>query len=339
MSTMRTLVERLCGPECAGRQPGTKEGAAARAEVVLALRAAGLDPYEQPVPACRGANVLATIPGSEPGFVVVGAHFDHLGRSGGDVYWGADDNAAAVAILVEAARALAKERDGRGVIVAAFDGEEPPFFGSGAMGSEHFAAHARERVDLMVCMDLVGHAFGPGGVPGEVADSLFALGGERSAGTAAHLRGLARVEPGLVVRPVDADVIPPLSDYLPFWRRDVPFVFLSAGRSRVYHTPADTPDKLAWPKMEATARWLVRFVREARTRDPFAFEAGGRADRATLEEMDAVLAALEPVAPEAAFARAHVAGLAAACDARGHLPPDRRDAVAGLVEMLESRLA
>jgi Zn-dependent M28 family amino/carboxypeptidase len=118
---MQTIIDRLCSPECAGRRPGTKEGAAARAVVVSALRDAGLDPYEQRVDGCGGANVLAKIRGDVDRYVVVGAHFDHLGKIGKDVYWGADDNAAAVAVLVEVARAIHRERDGRGVIIAALD--------------------------------------------------------------------------------------------------------------------------------------------------------------------------------------------------------------------------
>src|SRR6185312_15224427 len=145
------------------------------------------------------------------------------GKSGREVYWGADDNAAAVAILVEVAKGLARRRPGgRGVILAAFDGEEPPYFLTGKMGSEHFANHPTvplDRIDLMIAMDLVGHAFGGEGLPGEVRSTLFALGAERSAGTLDHVERLARVEPGVLVRPADAEIIPPLSDYAPFWSR------------------------------------------------------------------------------------------------------------------------
>src|SRR6185369_3675116 len=114
---MRTLVEELCSERCAGRAPGTPGGREARAVVTRALRDAGLDPHEQPVPGCNGANVIATLPGSVDRWVLVGAHFDHLGTRGGTIFHGADDNAAAVAILVETARALAANRaEGRGVI-------------------------------------------------------------------------------------------------------------------------------------------------------------------------------------------------------------------------------
>jgi Zn-dependent M28 family amino/carboxypeptidase len=334
---MRELIERLCSPECAGRRPGTKEGTAARRVVTAALRDAGLDPFEQRVDGCGGANVLAKIRGDIDRYVLVGAHFDHLGKRGRDVYWGADDNAAAVAVLVEVARSLAGECRGRGVIIAAFDGEEPPHFMTGAMGSQEFVRTNRDAIDFMVCMDLVGHRFGPDSVPDEVGDSLFALGAERSAGTYELVASLKRAEPGLVVRPADAEIIPPLSDYLPFWEQRIPFLFLSAGRSRVYHTPEDTPDKLAYPKIAATARWLTRFVQAARERETTSF-VDSSLDRATLDELAEVIDALAPLAPEASVAIDHVNQLRAACDRAGNLPTSRRSELGALVGMLEARL-
>jgi Zn-dependent M28 family amino/carboxypeptidase len=335
---MRTLIERLCSSECAGRRAGTSEGRAARSIVLAALRDAGLDPFEQPVPACGGANVLAKIEGDVDRFVLVGAHFDHLGRSGNQIYWGADDNAAAVAILVETARALANERHGRGVIIAAFDGEEPPFFSTNAMGSQAYVRAMRDPIDFMVCMDLVGHRFGPEGVPDEVGKSLFVLGAERSTGTLDLVSSLKHAEQGLVVRAVDAEIVPPLSDYEPFWREQIPFLFLTAGRSRVYHTPEDTPEKLDYQKIEATTRWLTRFVRWTRARETPRFDDTARADRATLDELAEVVRSLSTITAEAALALQVVESLRAACDRNGRLPHARREQMSSLAAMLEARL-
>jgi Zn-dependent M28 family amino/carboxypeptidase len=334
---MRKLIDQLCSAECAGRAPGTPGGQAARRFVRDALREAGLDPYEQPVAGCGGANVLAKIAGEVDRYVLVGAHFDHLGTDGRDVYWGADDNAAAVSVLVEVARAVAAERDGRGVIIAAFDGEEAPYFATDAMGSYEFVRRNRDPIDFMVCMDLVGHRFGPEGTPDEVGASLFALGSERSTGTHELVRSLKRAEDGVIVRPADAEIIPPLSDYEAFWGQRIPFLFLSAGRSRVYHTPEDTPDKLDHAKIAATARWLTRFVRASRTRAPSSF-VDASLDRGTLDEVGEVLAALAALAPEAAMAQAHVQQLRAACDRDGSLPAARRHELGQLVTMLENRM-
>ena len=304
-----------------------------------AFRDAGLDPVEQRVPGCGGANVLAKLRGDVERYVLVGAHFDHLGQIGREIFHGADDNAAAVAVLVEVGRALAAERHGRGVIIAAFDGEEPPHFLTGAMGSREFVRANRDPIDFMVCMDLVGHRFGPDLVPDEVGASLFALGAERSRGTLDVMRSLKRAESGLVVRPADAEIVPPLSDYEAFWEQRIPFLFLSAGRSRVYHTPDDTPDKLDYAKIAATARWLTRFVRATRVREPIEFVADGALDAGTLDEVGEILRALSALSPEAAAASAHVAMLRGACDREGRLPRKHRHELGSLVAMLESRLS
>ena len=342
---MRSLVGELCSEACAGRRPGTPEGAAARAVVVEALRGVGLDPREQPVPGCRGANVIATIPGDIDRWIVVGAHFDHLGRNRGEVYWGADDNAAAVAILVEAARGLERSRPaGRGVVIVAFDGEEPPYFLSGAMGSEQYVITPEvplDRTDLMICMDLVGRALGADGMPAEVRQTVFALGAERSLGTAAMVDAIASAVPGVVVRRADAEIIPPLSDYFPFWKRQVPFLFLTCGRSQNYHTPRDTPAGLDFVKMAATAQWLERMIRDAcaRPEPRVGFLEGARDDASTLRSMITITRSLAAFSVEAARGQAFAEALLAACDREGMLPASRRSEVAMLVAMLESGLA
>ncbi len=317
---------------------------AARAEVVDALRGVGLDPFEQPIPLCKGANVLAPIPGDYDRWVIVAAHYDHLGRAGGDTYPGADDNAAAVAILIDVANAMVRSKpSGRGILFAAFDAEEPPHFRTEAMGSEHFARHPTiplDKIDMMVCMDLVGHAIGGEGTPEAVANSVFALGAERSEGTGAIVDGLATAVPGAYIRRVDAEVIPPLSDYDAFWRRDVPFMLLTNGRSSRYHTPEDTPEHLDYTKMAATARWLERFVRAVcERREPrVRFRSDGRDDASTLRAVDAITGALETIDPRASLARGMAAGLMKLCDSEGRLPNTRREEAPALIAMIEAAL-
>src|SRR5262245_12787983 len=110
---LRRWVEALCAPACAGRAAGSAEGAAARTLIAAALRDLGLAPESQPVPPIGGANVFARLGGAEP-LVLVGAHHDHLGRTpDAGAFWGADDNAAAVALLLELGRTLAVARPDR----------------------------------------------------------------------------------------------------------------------------------------------------------------------------------------------------------------------------------
>lgn len=338
---MKQLVEALCAPACEGRAAGTAGGRRARGLVRDALREAGLDPAEQrigrsnPRNGSQGANLVATMPGEIDRWVLVAAHYDHLGQSGSQYYPGADDNAAAVAILVDVARGLAKTKaKGRGVIIAAFDAEEPPYFRTGEMGSAWYAKHASEvgpsldRIDMMVCMDLVGHALGPEGLPPELRGTLFALGAERSEGTGTIVDAMGTSEEGLFVRRADAEIIPPLSDYDAFWKREIPFLFLTGGRSARYHTPADTPEHLDWTKMSATARWLERYVRATCAREHTRIEFRNRRDDASTLRS---IAAIAPQLP--------VGDLLQACDANGQLPDALANAPAGLIEMIEQALA
>ena len=310
-----------------------------------ALRDAGLEPVEQRVPGCGGANILAPLRGEQERWVVVSAHHDHLGQRGGQTFHGADDNAAAVAIMLEVARALRRNPPkGRGVLFASFDGEEPPYFLSEGMGSEHFAHHPTvplETVDLMISMDLMGHAVGPEAAPPEVRQSVFALGAERSEGTGALVDRLARVEPGVVIRRMDAETVPPLSDYWGFWRRSIPFLFLTNGRWRYYHTPEDTPEKLDYPKINATARWLERLVREAcaRPEPQVRFLQGVRDDASTLRSIIDLVSKLERLSPMAAMARGSAEQLLARCDPAGRLGDDSRTSLLMLVQRLESSLS
>ena len=335
-------MDALCSDECAGRAPGTRGGMAARRIVMDAFREAGLTPVEQKI--AVGANVLATVPGTTDRWVMVAAHYDHLGQDGPDIFRGADDNAAAVAILVEVARALAREKLKRGVIFAAFDAEEPPHFLQNTMGSQEWVRRPSvplDRVDLMVCMDLVGHAFGPPGTPEDVRQTLFALGAERSAGTSAHVDALSRAVPGVVVRRADAEIIPPLSDYEAFWQKEIPFLFLSCAHGRHYHTPQDTPAWLDWAKMDATARWLERFVREtcARQEPRIAWSPGARDDASSLRTLIEIGRSLADVLPPAIEGVAVASALLAACDRNGRLPESRRPQLQMLARMLEEGLA
>lgn len=116
----------------------------------------------------HAANVVGVLEGSDPKLkdevIVIGAHYDHLGRGGegslapreGDIHHGADDNASGTAGLLELARLFSQERAGRRrtVLFIAFSGEE-----EGLIGSSYYVNHpARplEQTVAMINMDMVG---------------------------------------------------------------------------------------------------------------------------------------------------------------------------------------
>lgn len=344
-SRIRRLVEALCSDECAGRAPGTAGSRAARELLKQALADAlgGADLVrEQPVPASEGTNLYALLPGETDRWVLVSAHYDHLGQSGRTIYRGADDNAAAVAALIEAARLLSGRKHRRGILFALFDAEEPPYFLSQAMGSEHFAQHAPvplPKLDLMICMDLVGHALGPEFAPPDIRKLVFALGAERSEGTAARVDALANAESAISIRRLDATLVPPLSDYWAFWERRVPFVFLTCGRSRAYHTPDDTPETLSFEKIAGVARWLSRFTDDAANRpEPQVSFTDAGDDLSTARTLEYVAHALSPQLPEAEQAAALAGRIATLCDGNRRAPEELALQLRMLVGLLESAL-
>ena len=115
------------------------------------------------------ANVVGVLEGSDPKLksevIVVGAHYDHLGRGGegsgslgreGEIHHGADDNASGTAGLLELARLFSRERalTRRTVVFVAFGGEE-----EGLIGSSHYVqnpARPLEQTVAMLNMDMIG---------------------------------------------------------------------------------------------------------------------------------------------------------------------------------------
>src|SRR4029077_10487164 len=107
----------------------------------------------------QGANVGARLIGTDPQrrdeWIIVSAHYDHLGVRGGVLYPGADDNASGVAMMLEVARAFvqAPERPRRSVLFIGFDLEEVGLF-----GSRYFVEHPPvplDRVKLFVTADMI----------------------------------------------------------------------------------------------------------------------------------------------------------------------------------------
>jgi hypothetical protein len=256
---LQAHVYRLASPEFLGRRgPGAARTARhlAAAFERLHLQPAFGDSYFQPIPwllapdgkeSYIGRNVGAVLPGTDPKlkdeWVLLSAHFDHLGKRDGVLYPGADDNASGVAMLLEVAEhfALHKEKPRRTMVFVAFDQEE-----TGLQGSTHFAAHPPRdlaKLKAFLTADMLGRS-----MANVMNEYVFVLGSERSP----RLRQLledVKPPPGLRVGRLGADLVGTRSDYGPFRDRRVPFLFFSTGQHPDYHKPTDTPDKIDYAKL------------------------------------------------------------------------------------------
>jgi hypothetical protein len=152
-----------------GRKTGTVGNQRAREYIVQAFEKHGLQPFDssfiQPFSFFskednkehRGANVVGYIEGaSNPErYIVITAHYDHLGVINGQIYNGADDNASGTAALFAVADYFSKHRPDNSVILVATDGEE-----LGEEGSKAFVARppvGRHAIVVNVNLDMIAH--------------------------------------------------------------------------------------------------------------------------------------------------------------------------------------
>src|SRR5437763_6441443 len=140
-------VRVLSGDAMEGRGAGTRGGAMARAYIIHRLGDAGVKPlwtsYEQPFDLSpgddgkprKGVNVIGVVRGKNhpERFIVVTAHYDHLGIRNGQIYNGADDNASGVAALLQLAEHFSRDHPDNSMIFAALDAEEIGLVGAHAL--------------------------------------------------------------------------------------------------------------------------------------------------------------------------------------------------------------
>jgi aminopeptidase N len=187
-------------------------------------------------------NVAAVVPGSNPalGPVIVGAHYDHLGRGWPDVHEadrgrihpGADDNASGVAVMLQLASSIGRKAPfPRSVVFVAFTGEE-----AGRLGSKHFVKTLESSVTpkpiAMVNLDTVGRLQGR---------EILALGAGTGDGLEPIVRGVGYVT-GVAVKPTSGD--PGGSDQVSFIEKGIPAIQLFTGPHEDYHRPTDTVERI-----------------------------------------------------------------------------------------------
>ncbi|HHE46225.1 MAG TPA: M20/M25/M40 family metallo-hydrolase [Bacteroidetes bacterium] len=206
----------------------------------------------------RGFNVIAGLEGEIPEYIIVGAHYDHLGAVEGDeqnaYYHGADDNASGVAGLLEICRRWhERNRTGRGLIAVAFTAEE-----DGMLGSRWFVDHLpvpREAVTAMVNLDEIGRRgfANMRDVQKDIEPDPKYAGAYYSAASP-KLRDILRS----AVHRVDLNVeLEPVNNFShfgdagPFHEAHIPTVQLFSGFHKDYHSPSDTIDKLDFEKMSS----------------------------------------------------------------------------------------
>ncbi len=266
---VRPHIEFLASPQLQGR--GGPQRTIAAKYLRDRFEEFGLEPlfaddsYYQPIPGAKragdaeppviGINVGGWIPGSDPKlkdeFVIISAHYDHLGVRQGEIYPGADDNASGVAMMLETAREVAamQVKPRRSLVFVGFDLEEEMLW-----GSRWFASHPPwklDRLKLFITADMIGRSLGNLDLP-----TVFVLGSER----APFLQDVLDETPvpeGLELARLGIDLIGTRSDYGPFRDRKIPFLFFSTGQHGDYHTPRDVAERVDYEKVARVSRVVL----------------------------------------------------------------------------------
>jgi hypothetical protein len=230
-----------------GRRTGTQGAALARGYLSEGLRAAGVEPiqsvYDWPfawtrgdeAEAREGVNVVGAKIGTEhpDRYIVLSAHYDHLGERDGVIFNGADDNASGATALLAVARALRGAATRNSILFVAFDAEE-----SGLRGAHAFIENPPvplERIAVDVNLDMVART---GGV-------LWAAGAARTPALRPVLEGIAANSPVKLALGHDRRGAPEgddwtrSSDHGAFDEAGIPFVYFGVEDHPDYHRPTD----------------------------------------------------------------------------------------------------
>ena len=212
------------------------------------------------------SDVVAYLPASAGSdeYVLVGAHYDHLGRGGtsslerageeNKIHPGADDNASGTAWTMELAAALAKERREhpekfrRGVIFALWSGEEIGIIGSAAFCEK--PPVPLEKITAYVNADMVGR----------LRDNKLTLQGVGSSHAWRRLIEKRNVAAGFNLTLQDDPYLP--TDVTSFYPKNVPVLNFFTGAHDDYHRPTDTADKINYAGLERITKFSEQLVLE-----------------------------------------------------------------------------
>lgn len=186
-------------------------------------------------------NVLAYLPGKTDEYVILGAHYDHLGRGTfdslapsqiGQIHPGADDNASGTAGVLELARLLAplKGQLQRGILFASFAGEELGLLGSAAWVQD--PTKPLDKAVAMLNMDMIGR----------IKDNKVYVGGVGTGSTLHKVLDQAHGDSPLKFELSQGGYSS--SDHTSFVTKRIPVLFFFSGLHSDYHKPSDTWEKI-----------------------------------------------------------------------------------------------
>ena len=246
--------------------------------------------YERRKNSTTTSNIIGYIEGTDrkADYVLVTAHYDHLGTRDGNIYYGADDDGSGVASLLSIARGFENARMAgfgprRTVVFMTVSGEE-----EGLLGSAYYTDHPVFPLDSTTAdlnTDMIGR-IDPARKYGDSLNYVYVIGDDKLS-TDLHplVTGINKKYTHLELDPKFNSERDPLrifyrSDHYNFARRGVPILFFFDGINKDYHQPTDTVDKINFELMNSRVRLIFLTAWKIANRDrmlkrDLALPAGG----------------------------------------------------------------
>lgn len=209
-------------------------------------------------------NVIGFIPGSDSilknEFVVVSAHYDHIGIKDGKIHFGADDNASGVSSMLEVARNISMSpkdlKPKKSIIFVAFSAEE-----LGLYGSEYFVNNpliSLNKINYNLNIDMIGRS------PTFEDSNLVYIIGSKVIESTLHDYHLSanesiKMDVSYEFKPIGPNLYR-RSDQYNFIKNGIPSIFYFTGLHADYHQATDTPDKIDYLKMKRISELIYKTI-------------------------------------------------------------------------------
>jgi len=259
---LMNILEQLCGETANGRKPGTAGHQWANELIVNQFQEIGLEKigegYLQSAFSEDGKRILnihGLIRGSSERYMLITAHYDHLGERDSEIYYGCDDDASGVASMLEIARYFKTNPTQHSLIFIAFDREE-----EGLLGSKYWAENPvipLEKIDLIFNMDMVSK---------NDKNEIYASGAYHHSYLKSPIEEVGEGFKSLSVRfghdrPMSGpDDWTYASDHGPFLRKGVPHIYFGVEDHPYYHKPTDTFERTSFSFYQNVTNFLISTV-------------------------------------------------------------------------------
>ncbi len=261
-----TDLKFLASDSCEGRRPGTQGHAAAMQRVLVRMREAGVDSFDNALISgftgklingtTDGKNVIGWVKGTQhpDSFVVVSAHYDHLGKRSSNTFYGADYNASGTACLVALAKYFKQHPHKYSIVFAALDREEVGLEGAYALVKQFDSA--RRNIVFNLNMDMIARSD---------KNEIFASGLSHNP-RYKYLVDVVQAKTNVKLlmghdTGNDINDWTNQSDHAAFHKAKIPFLYIGVEDHPDYHKPSDAWNKINFSSYIENCNMIAMMVK------------------------------------------------------------------------------